>query len=86
MRNFSIPLFTLTVCAVALLTVPIIPPLKAAGNSGGEVEKTRKRNQRSASQDLQSPGFGDLRSPTLPTFPPPMNNDFDRKAGSGGGM
>src|SRR5579871_418918 len=87
LRKFGIRLFTLTVCAAALLTVPMVQPSKAAGNGGGQsgggdLEKTRKKPQASASGDLQSPTqSGDLRSPTLRIWPPPMQDDFDRKAG-----
>jgi len=92
LRKFGIRLFTLTVCAAALLTVPVVRPSKAAGdgsgqNGGGELEKTRKKTQGNVSGDLQSPTqSGDLRSPTLRIWPPPMQDDFDRKAGGGGGM
>jgi len=87
LRKFGIRLFTLAVCTAALLTVPMVQPSKAAGNGGGEVEKTRKKTQASASGDLQSPTqSGDLRSPTLRIWPPPMQDDVDRKAGGGGGM
>ena len=86
MRNFSIRLFTLTICATALLTAPMILSVNAAGNGVRDVEKTRKKTQRSESEsdDLRV-GSGDLRSPTG-TWPPPIYNDFDRKAGGGGGM
>ncbi len=86
MRNFGIRLFTTALCTTALLTVAVVPSVKAAGNGGGEVEKTRKKAQRGGSDDLRSAGPNDLRSPTLPTFPPPMYDDFDRKAGGGSGM
>jgi hypothetical protein len=87
LRKFGIRLFTLTVCAAALLIVPMVRPGKAAGNDGGQVEKTKKKTQTSESGDLQSPTLsGDLRSPTLRTWPPRMRDDFDRKAGGGGGM
>ncbi len=85
MRNFGIRLFTLTLCATALLTAPMIPPAKAGANRSMGAEKTRTKNQGSASGDAQSQGPNDLRSPTAP-FPPPMNDDFDRKAGGGAGM
>ena len=84
-RKFAIRLFTLTLCTTALLTVAMVPSVWAAGNGGGEVEKTRKKNQRGGSEDLRSPGLSDARSPTLATWPPPMHDDFDRKV-SGGGM
>jgi len=92
LRKFGIRLFTLAVCTAALLTVPVVQPSKAAGNGGGqdgggELEKTRKKTQGNASSDLQSPTqSGDLRSPTLRIWPPPMQDDVDRKAGGGGGM
>jgi hypothetical protein len=84
-RNFGIRLFTLTLCTTALLTAPLIPPPKAGANRSVGVEKTKAKNQAAGSGDVQSPGSTDLRSPTAP-FPPPMNDDFDRKAGGGAGM
>ncbi len=84
MRDFSMRLFTLTACAMALLAAPVISPVRAAGNGGVDAEKARKIPPKSVSED--SPASGDMRSPTLATWPPRMNNDFDRKAGSGGGM
>jgi len=85
-RKSAIRLFTLTLCATALLTVAMVPSAKAAGNGDGEVEKIRKKTRRSGSADLRSPGSSDARSPTLATWPPPMLDDFDRKGAVGGGM
>ena len=85
MRNFGTRLFTLTLCTTALLAVPAIPPANAGANRSVGVEKTKTKNQGGGSNDVQSPGSTDLRSPTAP-FPPPMNDDFDRKAGGGAGM
>ena len=86
MRNFAIRLFTLTLCTTALLAVPMIPPAEAGANRSMGADKTKTRNQAGGSSgDAQSQGSTDLRSPTAP-FPPPMNDDFDRKAGGGAGM
>lgn len=85
MRNIGIRLFTLTLCAAALVAAPMIPAAMAGANRGVAVEKTKTRNQGAGSADVQSSGSTDLRSPTAP-FPPPMNDDFDRKAGGGAGM
>jgi hypothetical protein len=84
--NLGIRLFTLTICVAALVTVPTIPFAKAGEKRSVETEKTRKRTQRNGPSDFQSPASNDLRSPTLPTFPPPMYDDLDRKAGGGAGM
>ena len=85
MRNFGIRFFTLTLCTMALLIAPMIPRAKAGANRSIGSEKTRTKNQGGGLGDVQSPGSTDLRSPTAP-FPPPMNDDFDRKAGGGAGM
>jgi hypothetical protein len=63
----------------------MIAPAKAGANRSMAAEKTRTKNQGGGSGDVPSPGSTDLRSPTAP-FPPPMNDDFDRKAGGGAGM
>jgi hypothetical protein len=84
-RNFGIRLFTLTLCTTALLSAPMIHPAKAGANRSMGAEKTKTKNQGGGSRDVQSQGPIDLRSPTA-TFPPPMNDDFDRKAGGGAGM
>ena len=74
MHRLGIRLFTLTIFAAALLTVPIVPPAKAAGN-GVETAKARKKTQGNVS-------VSDRKDPT---WPPPMYDDFDRKNAAGGG-
>jgi hypothetical protein len=85
-RKFGIRLFTLTTCAAALLVVPIIAPAKAGANRSVATDKTKTRNQGGGSSEAASPASSDMRSPTLPSFPPPMYDDLDRKAGGGTGM
>jgi hypothetical protein len=58
--------------------VPMVTPAKAATNGGGEIEKNKKKIQKSA-------GISAPRS-SSPAWPPPMYDDFDRKNGGGGGM
>jgi hypothetical protein len=84
-RYFGIRLFTLTICATALLTAAVIPAANAGANRGAVAEKTRTKTQGGGSADVGSPGSSDMRSPTAP-FPPPMYDDIDRKAGGGAGM
>lgn len=74
MHTFTIRLLALTIGAAALLIVPAIPPVKAAPNDGRELSK--KRMQKSADNGE--------RKPAKPAWPPPMDEDFDRKSASGG--
>jgi hypothetical protein len=74
----AIGLLTLATYATALVLVPMVTPAKAATNRSGEIEKNKKKIQKSV-------GAGDLRS-SSPAWPPPMYDDFDRKNGGGGGM
>jgi hypothetical protein len=74
----AIRLLTLALCATALMVVPMVTPAKAATNGSGEIEKNKKKIQKSL-------GAGDPRS-SNPAWPPPMYDDFDRKNGGGGGM
>lgn len=85
-RNFGIRLFTLVLCTATLLAATMIPVAKAGSNRGARVEKARTKSPEGRSADVQSPGPVDMRSPTLRTFPPPMYDDLDRKAGGGAGM
>ena len=78
MSKSAIRLLTLALCATALMVVPMVTPAKAATNGGGEIEKNKKKVQKSL-------GVGDPRT-SSPAWPPPMYDDFDRKNGGGGGM
>jgi hypothetical protein len=78
MSKSAIRLLTLAISATALLAVPMVTSAKAATNGSGEIEKNKKKIQRSA-------GTSDPRS-SRPAWPPPMYDDFDRKNGGGGGM
>ena len=77
MSKSVIRLLTLAIYATAPVVVPMVTPAKAATSSSGEIEKNRKKNQK-------SPGVSDPRS-SSPAWPPPMNDDPDRKASGGGG-
>ena len=74
MRTFTIRSLALTIGTAALLIIPAISPAKAAPNDGRELSK--KKNQKDAD-------IGE-RKPAKPTWPPPMDEDFDRKSASGG--
>jgi len=79
MRGYATRLLTLAIHATLLIAIPTMTPAKAATTDSREVEKGKKKTQK-------SPGFTDSR-PARPTWPPPMEDDFDRKnAGGGGGM
>jgi hypothetical protein len=78
MRGYATRLLTLVIYAAPLMAVPTMTPAKAATNDSREVEKGKKKIQR-------SPGITDSR-PATPKWPPPMEDDFDRKNGGGGGM
>jgi hypothetical protein len=78
MSKSATGLLTLAICATALVVVPMATPAKAATNGSGEIERNKKKIQKSL-------GAGDPRS-SNPAWPPPMYDDFDRKNGGGGGM
>jgi hypothetical protein len=78
MSKSAIRLLTLAIYATALVVVPMVAPAKAATNGSGEIEKNKKKIQRSL-------GVSEPRS-SNPAWPPPMYDDFDRKNGGGGGM
>jgi hypothetical protein len=78
MSKSAIRLLTLTIYATALLVVPMVTLAKAATNGSGEIEKNKKKIQKSA-------GVSDPRS-SSPAWPPPMYDDFDRRNGGGGCM
>ncbi|HEY4738431.1 MAG TPA: hypothetical protein VIH63_13670 [Xanthobacteraceae bacterium] len=76
MSKSVIRLLTLAIYTTAPVVVPMVTPAKAATSSSGEMEKN-EMNQK-------SPGVSDPRS-SSPSWPPPMNDDLDRKASGGGG-
>jgi hypothetical protein len=78
MSKSAIRLLTLAIYATALVVVPMVALAKAATNGSGEIEKNKKKIQRSL-------GVSEPRS-SNPAWPPPMYDDFDRKNGGGGGM
>ena len=78
MSKSVIRLLTLANYATAPVVVPMVTQTKAATSSSGKIEKNRKKNQ-------NGPGVSDPRSSGSP-WPPPMNDDPDRKASGGGGM
>jgi hypothetical protein len=78
MRKSAIRLLTLTIYATALVAVPVVTSAKAAANGSAELEKNKKKIQKSA-------GISEPRA-SNPAWPPPMYDDPDRKAGGGGGM
>ena len=77
MSKSVIRLLTLAIYTTAPVVVPMVTPAKAATSSSGEIEKNRKKNQK-------SPGVSDPK-PSGPSLSPPMNDDPDRKASGGGG-
>jgi hypothetical protein len=75
MRKFAIPFLALVICA----TPAAVPPAKAEANGSGGVETAKKKIRESRS-------ISD-RKPASPAWPPPYDEDFDRKnTGGGGGM
>jgi hypothetical protein len=98
MRKSATRLLTLSIGATALVLVPFIAPAKAATNARAE-EKTQENIHFS---DPRSPGqarsvarppsqtggvcTGAARSYDCKQWPPSIDEDPDRKAGSGGGM
>jgi hypothetical protein len=82
MRKSAIRLFIMTLCTTALLA----PAAMAGSNRNVRVENTKAKGLDVKPAEAPSPASSDMRSPTLPTFPPPMYDDNDRKAGGGAGM
>ncbi len=81
MRKFPIRLFTLAICATALVAVPMVTPAKAAANSSKHVKKKRIH----ANPGTENSSFSNQRSSSKAPSnrAPPSNNpydDFDRKA------
>lgn len=77
MIKSAIRFLALSACAVALAMVPTLTSVKAAPNNSAEIEKNKKKIQNGA-------GTSDPRS-SSPAWPPPINDDPDRKAAVGGG-
>jgi hypothetical protein len=98
MAKSTTRLLTLSTGAIALVLIPIIAPAKAATNAreeGKTQENIHFSNHRSSGQarpvTRPSSQAGELcpggaRSFNCKQWPPPINEDPDRKAGSGGGM
>jgi hypothetical protein len=102
MSKSATRVLTLAIYATALVVVPMIIPAKAATNSSEErkaQEKIQKSlrfsNPRSASQarpvtgpSSQAGGVcaGAARSFDCKQWPPPIDEDPDRKSGGAGGM
>lgn len=76
MGKSAVRLSILAIVGATLVVVPSITPAKAAN---GEVEKNKKKSQKSLASSNSRPAS--------PSWPPPMDDDFDRKnAGGAGGM
>ena len=78
MIKSAIRLLTLSTCTVALGMVPTLTSVKAAPDNNAEIDKNKKKIQNSA-------GISGHKSSSS-AWPPPMNDDPDRKAAVGGGM
>ena len=78
MIKSAIRLLTLSTCAVVLGMVPTLTSVKAAPDNNAEIDKNKKKIQNSA-------GISGHKSSSS-AWPPPMNDDPDRKAAVGGGM
>jgi hypothetical protein len=77
MRKFAIPLLALVISATPVMIVSVVPAQAETNGSGG-IETGKKKIQESRS-------ISD-RKPASPAWPPPYDEDFDRKsAGAGGG-
>jgi hypothetical protein len=78
LRKSAIRILTLAIYGATFVVVPIIMPAKAATNGNGELAKNKKIQRGTAASDPK---------PASPRWPPPMDEDFDRKnTGGGGGM
>ena len=80
MCKSAVRLWTLAICAAAIVVVPTVTPAKAATVGSGGIEKNKKKIIPKAA----TVGSGDQRFAS--TWPPPMDDDFDRKNGGAGGM
>jgi len=94
MSQFAIRLLTLVICATALAVVPIVAPVKAETSSSRHIKKHKKQrspgfnNPWSAGQawPVTRPSSqagavcpGIARGFECRTWPPPMEDDPDRK-------
>jgi hypothetical protein len=77
LRKSAIRLLMLTIYGAAFVVVPTITPARAATNGNGEVGKNKKAQKGATISDPK---------PSSPRWPPPMDEDFDRKNTAGGGM
>jgi hypothetical protein len=101
MSKFAIRLMTLVICATALAVVPMVTPAKAATINGKHIKKHKIQKSRGFSNPWSAgrawpvprppspaggvcPGNG--RSFDCRVWPPPFDDDPDRKvSGSDGG-
>jgi len=78
MRKFAIPLLALVISATPVMIVSVAPA-QAKTNGSTAVTTAKKKIQ-------ESRNISD-RKPASPAWPPPYDEDFDRKnTGGGGGM
>jgi hypothetical protein len=94
MSKFAIRLLTLSMCATALVVVPMVTPAEAATSSSKHIKKHRKNIHWSAGQAWPVTGPssqagevcpGIARSIDCKIWPPPIEDDPDRKRSGGGG-
>ena len=99
MSKFAI-VSTLAICATALVIVPVVTPARAATSHGEHIKKHRRAFAWSPGGDPGSTGQmgpvtrpsaraaggcpGAARSFDCATWPPPFDEDPDRRSGDGG--
>jgi hypothetical protein len=94
MSKNAIRLWTLSICATALVVVPTVTPAKAEASSSRHIKKHKKpvspgfRDPWSAGQAWPGAGRSNQAGPVCPgigrsfecrTWPPPYEDDPDRK-------
>jgi len=99
MRPHAIRLLTLAVCAMAAVVVPVVTAAEGVAisrhikkhhhrMSSGWAESWAAREVRAASRPYSFAGSacpGNARSFECKRWPPPFEDDADRKSGDGGG-
>jgi hypothetical protein len=100
MSKLAIRLLTLALCTTALALVPTVTPARAATSSGGHIQKHKKHWPSRVSVPWsvgQAQAFvppysqtgpicpGIARSFDCKVWPPPIDEDPDRKRGASGG-
>jgi hypothetical protein len=97
MSKFAIGLLTLAMYAASLPVIAVITPAKAATSSSGHIQKYKKHwrprvsepwyvGQAQASFPPYSPICpGNARGIDCKVWPPPIDEDPDRKRGASGG-